>query len=251
MARARRRQLTAGVETAGGITIVLVRPEAPVNVGAAARAMRNAGLEDLRLVLPGDWRTIECWRTAWGAHAVLEQAREFPDIASALADASWTVAFSGKRRSRGAAGDVLEAARDAVAQGANGRAALVFGPETSGLTEAEIDLCGRSAVIPAHEAQPSLNLGQAVMVACYEVLRAQRTAPPPEAPLAPHDEVQRMLGLLREGLLAIGGLPADRADFAFNEWTALFQRARLTPREARLLTHMARRMVRPHGEDRT
>ena len=56
-----------------GVRVVLVRPESPANVGAAARAVRNTGLHGLDLVEPGDWRTVECWRTAWGAHEVLER----------------------------------------------------------------------------------------------------------------------------------------------------------------------------------
>jgi len=62
---------------------VLVRPEVPANVGAAARTIRNTGLEGLSLVAPGDWRTVECWRTAWGAHDVLEQAHVFDDLGAA------------------------------------------------------------------------------------------------------------------------------------------------------------------------
>ena len=71
------------------VEVVLVRPESPANVGAAARAVRNAGLHGLVIVEPGDWRTVECWRTAWGAHDVLEQARVAPDLASAVAGAGY------------------------------------------------------------------------------------------------------------------------------------------------------------------
>ena len=79
------------------VRVVLVRPEAPVNVGAAARIVRNAGLAGLDLVGPGDWRTVECWRTAWGAHDVLEQARVFPDLASAVSAAGYVLGFTGRR----------------------------------------------------------------------------------------------------------------------------------------------------------
>ena len=65
------------------VRVVLVRPAASSNVGACARVVRNAGLAGLDLVEPGDYRTVECWRTAWGAHDVLEQARVFDSLKDA------------------------------------------------------------------------------------------------------------------------------------------------------------------------
>jgi tRNA (cytidine32/uridine32-2'-O)-methyltransferase len=66
------------------VRVVLVRPETPANVGACARVVRNTGAAGLDLVAPCDFRTVECWRTAWGAHEVLEQARVFDRLGSAL-----------------------------------------------------------------------------------------------------------------------------------------------------------------------
>jgi tRNA C32,U32 (ribose-2'-O)-methylase TrmJ len=98
-------------------------------------------------------------------------------------------------------------------------------------------------MIPSHPAQPSLNLSHAVMVAAYEVLRATRH--PDEGPRrATHDEKERMLALLRDGLRAIAALPSRETDRYFKDWRALFQRADLTPQEVRLLEHMARKMAR-------
>lgn len=223
--------------------VVLVRPEVPANVGAAARTIRNTGLEGLSLVAPGDWRTVDCWRTAWGAHDVLEEAQVFDDLASAVAGAHTVIAFSGKRDRERPALDVREAAQEVAAMAAGERAALVFGAETSGLTLAELDLCGRRALIPSHPDQPSLNLSHAVMVAAYEVFRPSE---PPKArrARATHDAREEMLALLRDGLLAIGALPTTNTDGFFGEWRALFQRADLTAKEVRLLEHMARKMIR-------
>jgi tRNA/rRNA methyltransferase len=225
---------------------VLVRPESPGNVGAAARAVRNAGLSGLALVAPCDWRTLECWRTAWGAQDVLEQAAVFDRLGDALAGASLAVAFTGKRDRDAAACDVREAASEVAALQPDEAAALVFGPETSGLTRDELALCGRRATIPAHPDQPSLNLSHAVMVAAYEVYRAGQPAPERPA-LATHDAKETMLALLREGLLALRALPAENSDGYFLDWRNLFQRAALTPRELRLLEHMARKMKERGG----
>jgi tRNA/rRNA methyltransferase len=228
------------------VEVVLVRPESPVNVGAVARVVRNTGLHGLVLVAPGDWRTVECWRTAWGAHDVLEQARVTPDFASAVDGASYVAALSGRRPAGAPVLDVRDMAGEVAQLARDDTVALVFGPETAGLTDDEVARCGRRVLIPADAAQPSLNLSHAVMVAAYEVFRARR--PPAAAPrLSTHGEKESMLALLQQGLRAIEALPAANTDGYFEEWRALFQRADLTPKEVRLLEHMARKMKEGDG----
>jgi tRNA/rRNA methyltransferase len=226
------------------VQVVLVRPRSPANVGAAARAVSNGGLGGLVLVEPGDWRTVECWRTAWGAHEVLERARVVAGLEEALAGSSYVAAFSGRGSGEAPALDVREMAERIAALGDDGRASLVFGPETFGLTRDEIALCGRQVSIPAHADQPSLNLSQAVMVAAYEVFRAGRRRVDPPPRWASHDEKERALALLRDGLRSVHALPAANAEGTFRDWRSLVQRADLTPREVKLLEHMARKMVR-------
>jgi tRNA/rRNA methyltransferase len=228
------------------VRVVLVRPETPANVGAAARVVRNAGLDALGLVDPGDWRTVECWRTAWGAHEVLEQAAVFADLSAALAGCAYVAGLSRRREAGVASLDVREMAAEIAALAPDQPAALVFGPETHGLTRDELALCGRRVRIPAHRAQPSLNLSHAVMVAAYEVFRAGRRREPATR-RATHDEKERLLGLLREGLRAIRALPAVNTERYCRELRALVQRNDLTPREARLLEHLARRLMRRRG----
>lgn len=224
------------------VQVVLVRPESPANIGAVARVIRNTGLDGLRLVAPGDWRTVECWRTAWGSQEVLERARVHADLASAVADAHQAIAFSGRREKGAPLRDVREAAEE-VALHRDETTCLVFGPETSGLDADELARCGHRALIPAHHDQPSLNLSHAVMVAAYEVFRA-RTPPAPLPRRATQGEKEAMLARLRDGLLAIGALPDVNTEGYFREWQSLFAHADLTPREVRLLEHLARKMSR-------
>ncbi len=205
--------------------------------------MRNTGLAGLDLVSPGDWRTVECWRLAWGAHDVLEQARVFDSLAAAVAEASFVAGLSGRRDAGVPVSDVRDVGQEIAALPDGERVALVFGPEASGLTLEELAGCGRRVRIPSHPDQPSLNLSHAVMVVAYEVFRASRR-PVAGARRATHEEREHMLGLLREGLTALEALPRVNSDGYFAEWRALFLRADLTPKEVRLLEHMARKMKR-------
>lgn len=224
------------------VRVVLVRPELPANIGACARVVRNTGLSGLDLVEPGDWRTVECWRTAWGAQEVLEQARTFDALQPALAGASYVAALAGRPRPGSPPLDVRAMAQEIEALAEGARVALVFGTEATGLTQAEMALCGRTVRIPSHSAQPSLNLSHAVAIAAYEVFRSSaRAAPGPR--LATHGEKERMLGLLREGLRAVHALPEANAEGFFEDWRALFQRADLTPKEVGLLEHLARKLA--------
>jgi len=229
---------------ASGVRVVLVRPESAANVGACVRLVRNVGLEGLDLVCPGEWRTVECWRVAWGAQDVLESVRVFPDLPAALAGTTLSLGLTGRRRAGSAPVDVREAARDVAALGPEERASLVFGPETSGLSNDELASCGRWARIPSHRDQPSFNLSHAVAIVAYEVRRAQHEAGAHQGPRrATHQEKERLLGILREGLLAIHALPRVNTDSRFRDWRALVQRSDVTRSELKLLEHMARKMI--------
>ncbi len=229
------------------VRVVLVRPESAANVGASARVIQNAGGEGLDLVTPGDWRTVECWRTAWGAQDVLESAREFPDLASALEGTALAVGFTGRRGAAPAPADIRDAAQEIASLGREESAALVFGPETSGLSNEELAHCGRRARIPSHPDQPSFNLSHAVAIAIYEVQRGLTKAAGPGPRRATHDEKERLLALLWEGLLAVGALPRVNSEGYFRDWRTLVHRADVTPRELKLLEHMARQMAHAGG----
>jgi tRNA/rRNA methyltransferase len=223
------------------LRIVLVRTANPANIGAVARVIANMGLAGMDLVKAPDFRTLECWRTAWGATRVLEESREHPDLTAALRDCAYTVAFT-RRTDEQPSLDVRAVAEEAAALGAE-RSAFVFGPETSGLTLDEIACCGRRAHVPSHPDQPSLNLSHAAMVAAYEYHRARGLSPPSRPHVATHADKEKFLDLLTAAMQHWGGVTAPRQRVHLRAWREFIQRADATSREMRMLTHLARTMA--------
>jgi TrmH family RNA methyltransferase len=156
--------------------VILCRAEESGNVGAVCRAMKTMGLG--RLVLAGCPDFDEGRLRAMAVHAVdvYESSRRFPDLAAALGDSSFSAGFTrrrGARRKNFSLSVEDFAARVVKGQASrNGaRIALVFGNERSGLNAEEIGLCSLAVHIPTSDAFPSLNLAQAVQIACYELRR--------------------------------------------------------------------------------
>jgi TrmH family RNA methyltransferase len=118
---------------------------------------------------------------------------------------------------------------------------LVFGPESTGLRNDELDLCHLLVHIPTDPAQPSLNLAQAVLLLAYEIrLAAGGEEPPAPEPLASQAEVEAALQELREGLVGIGYLNPQNPDAILAELRRLLARARPSPREVDLLRGLGR-----------
>lgn len=178
--------------------VVLVRARNPLNIGAAARAMSNFGLADLRIV--NEYQVpFQDARSAVDAAPVLQTARQFATVQEAVADCSLVYGTTalGERRLLHPV-DLLRDASSRVAENP-GRTALLFGSEKTGLSAEEMSFCHRLLTVPMHSSGVSMNLGQAVAVCLYEMVRetavAQRTMPP-EAQPATGEEIARMEQLL-------------------------------------------------------
>ncbi|MBI4470797.1 MAG: RNA methyltransferase [Acidobacteria bacterium] len=157
--------------------IVLVRARNPLNIGAAARAMKNFGFTDLVLVgiHPPIWEEA---RSAVGACDILAQVRVVPSIAEAVQDCSLVAGTTTGRRHPHETEYLTPADFiDQLGAGTSrGRTAIVFGSEKTGLNREELSHCRHRLRIPTATDAPSMNLGQAVAVCCYEF--ARRGTPP-------------------------------------------------------------------------
>jgi TrmH family RNA methyltransferase len=152
--------------------VVLIATRNPLNIGAAARAVANFGLTDLRLVNPYDNAFREAVSAVGGAH-VLRSARVFSTLAEAVADCSLVVGTTASQhRVPQQPGDRLEAAMTKV-RSHSGPVALLFGSEKFGLSNDDLSFCHALIRIQTSAGTPSMNLGQAVAVCLYEFVREE------------------------------------------------------------------------------
>ena len=228
-------------------TIVLSRPQLGENIGAAARAMKNFGLSDLRLVKPRDgWPNEKAVHMAAGAADLLETVRLYDTAPAALSDLQ--LVFAATARERGVAKPVvtpLEAARQLRAAVGKGlRCGLLFGNERSGLDNDEVSLATAVVTIPTAEFS-SLNLAQSVMLLCYEWFQVADETPAvridhgPIAKKATREEMFQLFEHLENELLTSGFLyPPSKETPMIRHMRALLNRADLTDQEVRTIRGM-------------
>jgi tRNA/rRNA methyltransferase len=191
---------------------ILARPQMGENIGAAARAMLNFGLTEMRVVGPRDgWPNPKAVAMASGAGRVLDQARLFDDLPGAIADCDFVFATTSQRREL--VKDVVtpERAMDvARALGAEGkRVGVVFGPERAGLENDDIIRANATVSVPVNPEFPSLNLAQCVLLMGYEWCRQGSAVPPvlqelARTEFANREEVDRLADHFEERLEAAG-----------------------------------------------
>ncbi len=230
--------------------VVLVRPQVAGNLGATARVMRNLGLSDLVLVAPAaDPSDPHARQLSTHGEAILDRCRVVADLSEAVADCVLVAATSARlgglyrRQALGTPEEILPYLLDFMARGP---VAVVFGPEPSGLTNAEISRCHYLIHIPTDPAYAALNLAQAVAICLYELRRLWlRSAAPSTAVAeqpAPFAEQERMFEKLRDGLEQIHFLYGDKADSLMHALRHLIARAGPTAMEVDLLFGLARQL---------
>ncbi|PLX34873.1 MAG: rRNA methyltransferase [Hyphomicrobiales bacterium] len=249
----------------GGPAAILVRPQLGQNIGTAARAMANFGLDDMRLVAPRDgWPSQEARKAASGADHVVDRAGLFETTEQAVSDLNFVLATTA--RNRDMVKHILtpeEAARELHRRiDAGEKAGILFGPERTGLHNDEVALADALIMAPVNPAFASLNLAQAVLLIGYEWFKplapslgdGNRDGGAGEAGLfrrrsSPATKAE-MIGLFEhlEQELDKGGflLPIEKRPNMVRNLRNLFHRADMTEQEVRTMRGVISALVRQH-----
>lgn len=237
-----------------GIDVILYRPQSSDNIGAVARAMKNFGLRHLILVSPKRYDAARAHTLAVSSGELLDTARIVSTLDEAVAEHVLVIptterAMAGRElpvSPSQAAGALLEATRGGTSRGETlpgPRAALLFGEEATGLSNAALSRFAVYSAIPAHPDKRSLNLAQAALLYAWELHQAAGAAHMPQTPgpvvageqPAAMQIVTRLRTRLRQLGLATGFLHAQAPDHTLDELMRLLQRAQPTQREMELL----------------
>jgi tRNA/rRNA methyltransferase len=227
-----------------GPAIILVEPQLGENIGTAARAMMNCGLDDLRLVRPRDgWPSDKAIAAASGADALLAKARLYPDVPAAIADLVHV--YAATARDRGMVRREVtprHAAPEMRAWLAAGEACgVLFGPERTGLLNDDVALSDTVLTVSLNPGFSSLNLAQAVLIVGYEWFTSGVTAPPEilrrgGSRPATKAELLNFFEHLEEELIRNGFLRnRESRPSMVRNLRSLFQRAQCTEQELRTL----------------
>jgi TrmH family RNA methyltransferase len=225
------------------IRIVLVATSHAGNIGAAARAMKTMGLDQLYLVQPRDFPSAEATSRASGADDVLAAARVCQDLEQAVADCSLVCGTSARlRRVAWPQLSPRECAAELIEAAARQPVALVFGRERTGLSNEELDRCHFLVNIPADPGYMSLNVASAVQILSYELrlacLQQQPVKPanmPAESAMATAEDLEGMYQHFAEALVEIDFLDADNPRQLMRRLRRLFNRARPDKMEVNIL----------------
>ena len=222
------------------IRIVLVGTTHPGNIGAAARAMKNMGLNDLALVNPRYFPHEDATARASGATDVLDAASVVSTLSEALTECVYVAGTSA--RSRAIAWPSMgprDCAERMMLEGKKGKVAAVFGPEKTGLHNDDLDLCHTLLTIPTNPDFSSLNLAMAVQVLTYELRVASALDSGPgfesEAPPATGDEMEHFYDHLEQVMIDLEFLNPNNPRLLMRRLRRMFIRARPDKNEVNIL----------------
>ncbi len=218
------------------ISILLVKPRFPENIGSVARAMKNMGIHRLMVVEGCSPLHMNAYKLASGAEEILERAEEFPTLREAISGMGCvvgTTSHTGKERTPLLA--PKELAEKLISVSHENSIGLVFGSEKEGLKNEELSLCHLFVRIPSSRSFPSLNLAQAVMVVCYELFQASTSTREPSVKTASSEQVETMYEHMEKTLLEIGFLEPDNPKRIMRTLRRLFGRSQMEERDVRIL----------------
>jgi len=222
------------------IRIVLIHTTHSGNIGAVARAMKNMCLSELYLVSPRHYPSEEATARASGADDLLASAVVVEELDQALEGCAVIYGTSARLRSlRWPQVDPHQAAQQVAAESGRSRVAILFGRESSGLTNEELERCHYLVNIPANPDYSSLNIAAAVQVVAYELMMASQSPagrePETESEPATAEEVEGLHRHLEETLIKLEYLDPEKPRQLMRRLRRLYHKARLEKDEVNIL----------------
>jgi len=227
------------------VVVVMHEPQDPVNIAATVRAMKNMGVSALRLVRPVPYEAHRLEGIAHGTRDLIDSIEQFDTFDDAVADCIYVAAFTARRRA--AKWRVIgpgQAAGELLSSAANGRVAIAFGREDSGLPNEIVDRAHAAVVIPTTE-HASMNLAQAALGALYALHLAAgdatRALAPPrkDAPPATVAQLEQYFGDVERALESIEFFKTRQREHIMRTLRSLTLRAAPDARELSLIRAMA------------
>ncbi len=228
------------------IRIILVNTSHPGNIGGVARAMKNMGLDSLVLVQPQEFPSSKAAARASGATDILDKARVVSSLAEAVSDCSFVIGTSARSRHiRWPLQNPREIANQILTEACHNQVALIFGTESSGLTNAELQQCHVHMHIPAVTSFSSINLAMAVQIIGYELRMSwladqcdnskQQQGIDKNIALATVSEIEHMFEHLQQTLVDIDFLNLENPKQLMVRLRRLYLRARLDKTEVNIM----------------
>ena len=225
------------------ISFILVGTTHPGNIGAAARAMKNMGIHQMRLVSPKEFPHEKAFFRAKAATDVLEKAEVHKSLNDAISEAKLVIGTSARNRKvpwpivspREAAEEIVSFSKTS-----EGKTAVIFGREDRGLTNEELGLCNLHVHIPSSDEYPSLNLSQAIQIIAYEIrLKAlshewKIAKEEWDVPLAENAEIERLIEHFDELMQEVEFYETDNPRQLLTRVRRFFKRSKLDHMEANI-----------------
>ncbi len=229
-----------GITSLNNVRIVLEGTTHPGNIGATARAMKTMGQDKLYLVSPKIYPSAEATARATGADDVLASAVVCDDLKTALKDCELVVATTARRRSLPWPVVTPRQCAEKVKAIKPATTAIVFGRESSGLSNEEMELSNLMLQIPANPEYSSLNLAAAVQLVCYELLiagieQSEETENTTTEEYATQQELEMFYEHLEQCMLDLEYMDPENPRKLMHRMRRLFNRSHLEKSEWRIL----------------
>ena len=228
------------------MSVVLVEPKEPGNIGSCCRAMKNMGITSLRLVNPVPYLVPDTFKLCYGADDLVHNATTHETLEDAVADAGFVVGFTRRKgKNRKPVYWLEETLPDIINHSQNNKIALVFGREAKGLFNEELRLCHAQAAIPTKLSFPTLNLSQAVLMVCYELFICRHKTDPTVMHLVPQQETEQMYDHIKSTLAILEYRKKGSNDLPkriLNTLRRIFNRSGLEKQEVQMIHGLCSRI---------